>query len=241
MRERPELESSPPSSSAEPSIESAAREANRSSGRERRGARRWIALALVAVIAAIGLFVWKSWLEDRFIPKRWGVVEEGLLYRSGQLSAALVENQLEKHGIRHIVDLTAEVPGDPDQAAELEAARDLGITHRWFGLGGNGTGDVESYAEAVATMHRAVAAGEPALVHCSAGAQRTGGAVAFYRLLIQGKPIEETVREMASFGWDPDDDVALKSYINDNIGELARILVDKGIIAKVPDPLPQIP
>src|SRR5579872_2299148 len=45
-------------------------------------------------------------LRDHFVPKRWGVVEEGAIYRSGQLSRNLVKKMLETHHIQRVVDLT---------------------------------------------------------------------------------------------------------------------------------------
>lgn len=207
----------------------------------RRIVRSLLLLVPLLALGGAGLAAWKYWLEDRFIPKRWGVVEEGLVYRSGQLSSALVRDQLERHGIRCIVDLTSDTPGDADEEAEVEAARALGIDRITLGLGGDGTGDIHGYAEAVTRMHRAIQEGEPTLVHCAAGAQRTGGAVAFYRLLVQGRSPQATADEMARYGWDPDDDTKLKNYINEHVGDLAALLVDRGVIERVPDPLPHLP
>ena len=45
----------------------------------------WIIGLAVAIIGG-SIWVWEDVLEDRLIPKRWGVVEAGAIYRSGQLS-----------------------------------------------------------------------------------------------------------------------------------------------------------
>ena len=44
---------------------------------------------IVAVIGG-GIWVWEEVLEDRLIPKRFGVVVPGSIYRSGQLSPTLI-------------------------------------------------------------------------------------------------------------------------------------------------------
>jgi protein tyrosine phosphatase (PTP) superfamily phosphohydrolase (DUF442 family) len=202
---------------------------------------RWLKGVILAVIVLAGaVWVWEDVVEDRVIPKRWGVVEEGLICRSGQLSAALVERVLKQHGIKVIVDLTHEAPGDKDQQAERRAAEELGIEIKRFPLSGDGTGDISQYAGAVAAMVEARRAGEPVLVHCAAGAQRTGGTIAFYRLLVEKKPPSLVVEEMSRYGWDPRRNSVLLDYIDVHMGELAGLLKDRGVIDEVPDPLPAL-
>jgi hypothetical protein len=199
-----------------------------------------VAIAFVAIFA-IGLWVWKAWLEDRLIPKRWGTIEEGVLYRSGQISSALIERQLVDHGIRCVVDLTARWPGDDDQKAEAAVIERLGIESVVLDLKGDGTGDLGQYIAALERMHRAEREKTPLLIHCAAGSQRTGGVVAFYRLLVQGKSPERVRDELEAYDWDPAEDTPLRDYINENIGEVARRLIECGIIERVPEPLPVLP
>jgi len=191
----------------------------------------------VIILAGVVL-TWEEVVKDRVIPKRWGVVEKGLIYRSGQLSSSLVKRVLERHQIKVIVDLTGTMPDDRDQGAEQKAATELGIEHMRFPLGGEGTGDIANYAGAVTAIVDARRLGKPVLVHCAAGAQRTGGAIAFYRLLIEKKPPSFVVREMARYGWDPKRNKVLLDYIDEHMGELAVMLQEKGAIEEIPEPLP---
>jgi hypothetical protein len=78
------------------------------------------------------------------------------------------------------------------------------------------------------------------LVHCSAGAQRTGACVAFYRLLVRREATPEVYRELMSYAWDPVSNVALTDYVNSHMGELAGLLVEKHVIDRVPDNLPRL-
>ncbi len=201
--------------------------------------RTWaVRLVLFGAVVGAGAWVWKQYLEDRLIPKRWGVVESGKIYRSGQLSAALVGEMLETHEIAVVVDLTAGQPGTPDQKEEAEQAEALGIERVLLPLGGDGTGDIRNYATAIARVHQAEQEGKPVLVHCAAGAQRTGGVIAAYRMLVQKKSPEFACREMERYDWDSEDDRALPDYVNRHMAELAQLLVDRKVIDHVPDPLP---
>jgi protein tyrosine phosphatase (PTP) superfamily phosphohydrolase (DUF442 family) len=197
-------------------------------------------IILYVIILAGAIWTWEEVVKDRVIPKRWGVVEKGFVYRSGQLSSSLVKRTLENHGIKVIVSLVGRIADDKDQEAETEAAEELGIEVLRFPLGGDGTGDIAQYAGAVAAIVEARRVGKPVLVHCAAGAQRTGGAVAFYRLLVEKRSPSFVVKEMARYGWDPKRDRVLLDYIDEHIGELAVMLKERGSIEEVPDPLPAV-
>lgn len=201
-------------------------------------------LLRVGVFLAVPLLLygaheaWDAWLEPRFTDKRWGVVEAGLVYRSGQVSGVRVGGTLARHGIATIVDLTYPQPGDEDQRAELAAASARGIRHLRFPLLGNGIGRRDHYADAIAAVHRSVQAGAPVLVHCAAGTQRTGGVIALYRLLVQGRAPAAVFQEMQRFRWDPLDDSEMLVFLNRNMGDIAARLVLRGVLERVPDPLP---
>lgn len=194
-----------------------------------------IGLATVVVLSALA---WEGFLKDRLVPRRWGVIEEGVVYRSGQLSRHLVGPMLRRHDIRRIVDLTEVEPDNPDEAAEHDTARELGVEIVSLPLSGDGRGDIEHYAETIQAICDAVESGEPLLVHCAAGTQRTGGVTACYRTLVQEESVDSARREMERFGWDPERDHVLSAFLNEKMGELAALLVDRGIIERAPDPLP---
>jgi protein tyrosine/serine phosphatase len=179
-------------------------------------------------------------LRDRFIPKRWGVVEEGKIFRSGQLSRHLVKETLQRNQIQSVVDLTIDDPADETHEAELQAIAELGIERQLFPLKADGTGDVHIYSQAVAAVARAARENKPVLVHCVAGAQRTGGVVAFYRLLVQGKSPDFVFREMQKYKYDPAYSPELLKYLNEHMAEVADDLVRDGTIAVAPAPLPRL-
>ena len=197
-----------------------------------------IIIASIAVIGG-GIWLWKDVLEDRLIPKRWGVVEPGAIYRSGQIHPSLIEKMLKKNHIEVIIAMTGEIPGDPEQAAEEKAAQKLGIELKRFPLGGDGTGDINNYAQAITTLVEAQKEGKPTLVHCAAGSQRTGGVIAFYRLLFQNEDPQKVYQEMLEFDWHDTPEAPLVPYINEHMEELVQLLQEMGTLTTRPDPLPQ--
>ncbi len=202
--------------------------------------RNLLVVAGLVALAGGGVWLWEEVLEDRLIPKRWGVVEVDEIYRSGQLHPALVEATLRDHEIKVIVDLNQHEVNNDAQRAEERAAETLGIERILFPLSGDGTGDIEQYAQAIRRMHEARHDDQAVLVHCSAGVYRTGGVVAMYRVLVEGWTPERARAEMIDFHWD-EDDPKLPRYLNENLATLASRLVELGVLTQVPDPLPRFP
>jgi protein-tyrosine phosphatase len=165
-------------------------------------------------------------------------VQEGRIYRSGQLHPALIERMLREHNISVIVDLTNDRHPEPFQVAEAETAKSLGIEHRHYPLKGDGTGNIRQYAAAIARIHQASLSNQPVLVHCAAGSQRTGGVIASYRLFVEHAPTADVLKEMEQYDWDPVKDRVLLDYLNKHMKELADLLVKEGVIDAPPDPLP---
>ena len=195
-------------------------------------------IAYSLLVLCLSAYTWKEHLEDRLIPKRWGVVEAGSIYRSGQLHPALIERVLIEHDIGVIVDLNGKRIGKVEHETEDEVAMNLGIDKKRYPLNGNGTGNIEQYAQAIAAINKAVKEKQPVLVHCSAGSQRTGGVIAMYRLLVQKQSVLPILEEMEQYDWDSEDDQVLSIYLDKNIAILAERLVSLSVIEAVPSHLP---
>lgn len=211
--------------------------------------RRPIAARLVVwtlVILCVGLLAWyvtdriPRW-KDLVVPRKLRVVDPGQIYASGQINRRLLRQVLTDRHIRIIVCLVDDQLDDPDVTAERQLAKDLDIERFNYPLEGDGTGDIHNYANAVARMVEAERAGKPILVHCSSGAQRSNGAVFYYRVLVQQCDPADAAHEMIRNGHDPRRNPALIPYLNSHMAEMAKLLVDRGIIDHVPDPLPRIP
>lgn len=195
---------------------------------------------LVCILIGGGVLIWEGVLEDRLVAKRFGVVEPGKIYRSGQISSYLIEPVLRENKIEKVIALNGSDLQKPYLKAEVATADKLQIDHQVLHLIGDGTGDVEDYAEAVAEIMRCEKAGKPVLVHCAAGAQRTGGVVAAYRMLVQKKSPEEAYRELLIYDWKPHKDQALIDYLNQHLAELSKLLEQKIDWYEPPQQIPVI-
>lgn len=199
--------------------------------------RLFLTIGISVATIGSGIWLWEEVLEDRIIPKRWGTVVPGEIYRSGQLSPTLIQKMLKTHDIELVVHLGVHDPDNPAHVAEQEAVEALGIERRVFPLRGDGTGDIGNYAQAIWAMVEARRQGRPVLVHCAAGAYRTGGTIASYRMLVEGMAPADAWAEMKQYDWD-DDNPILPEYLNSHMAELADELVQLGVLTDRPDPLP---
>lgn len=201
----------------------------------KRARRAAAALAVVAALGAGGLAVAES---GDVRPKRLVEIEPGLLYRSGQISPRLVRGVLEDLGIRRVVWMLHYDPARETHRSEREAIEELGIERLHFPMRGDGTGKLSRLADAIAAVHEARLAEQPVLVHCAAGSRRAAAVVSMYQLLVEGRPADEVYRELDRFGSRPVAQSPLLPYLNSNLRELAEQLVARGVIERVPEPLP---
>ena len=153
--------------------------------------RRALAVLILAAIAgSVGGAVahHKIWRWKRF-----DVVESGVLYRSGILKDWQLQRAIERYHLKTVYSLT-HTNNDREQRV-CDAA---GVRRHLVYLHGNGQGPDDAYLRFLQLIQDP--ANHPMLVHCSAGVQRTGGAVLLYRVLFQDWPFERAVEEMIAKG-----------------------------------------
>ena len=150
--------------------------------------------------------------------KNFGVVEAGQVYRSGRLTPDTLRKVARERNIKTVIDFGADPLGSPADLAEQQTCADLGVARQRLDLVGDATGDPNMYVRALRVM--ADPANQPVLVHCGAGAQRTGAAVVLYRHLVQGRTISEAYPEAFDFGHKPGKDYALPTYLADWADEI---------------------
>jgi protein tyrosine phosphatase (PTP) superfamily phosphohydrolase (DUF442 family) len=139
-----------------------------------------------------------------------------------------------------ILFLSHDDENDSDIQAEKQVAADEHVQFLNFPMMGDGVAKPEMYTRALLALCDANRAGRPVLVHCHSGAQRTGGVVAVYRMLVQKMPPEQVLAEMRHYGHDPRKNLTLIPFLNEHLGEWAAALVKDGVIDRVPDPLPRL-
>ena len=196
---------------------------------------RWV--IVIALLAVTGGYAGMRWYFE--YRSNWGVVVSGKLYRSSEIAPLLFTSKLEKNNIGTIIYLSRDDDGNNDMANERRVAAEHHVPILDFPMSGDGLAKPGMYPSAIAAMVDATTHGKPVLVHCHSGAQRTGGVVAVYRVLVEGKSTQEAVAEMLRYGHDPKKNPLLLPFLNDNISQWADELFHRGIISKVPSPLPR--
>ncbi|MCE9568164.1 MAG: dual specificity protein phosphatase family protein [Planctomycetes bacterium] len=172
-------------------------------------ATRWqVVLGLTAAgVAAAPPIVYTSQHGIQFRNLR--LVEEGVLYRSGQLTPEGLERVLHEKGIKTVVTLrTSRIVGKlPPDTWEQDVCASHGLKHVriiprvWSP---DETGDVpaeDAVREFLAVMDDK--SNYPVLVHCFAGIHRTGTMCAIFRMEYDRWPNERAIEEMRRCGFDP--------------------------------------
>jgi len=201
----------------------------------------------VVLVASVASFCW-AWgsaplnLRERVFPKNLAEVERGWLYRSGQIGPNLIERTLRDLHIDLIVNLTGDsVPLSDAQVAERRAVEKLGIEVHRFPMKGDGVGTIEQYAAAIGVIAGAARAGKNVLVHCAAGDRRSGGVVAMYELLVRGVTPADARQELERFSTERGVETPVVRFLEEHLEEIAQRLVETGVIARLPDPIPRLP
>lgn len=185
------------------------------------------AVVIAGVVVAC-VFVARDWVIPNLAPKNFGVVVEGELYRSGELTPTTTARVVREHGIRTIIDLGAHEPGSAEDTRAQATADALGVARFRLPLFGDARGDPNRYAEALAIMTDPNA--QPVLVHCAAGAQRTGCAVALFRHIVEDVELDDAYREAFLYRHDPDDNPHLKAMLDMWGDDIERAFREGGTI-----------
>jgi len=104
-------------------------------------------------------------------------VEKGVIYRSSWLGAEGLEKAITRHGVKSVLNLCGEQPGDAWYDGETTVARRHGIVFRSLTFSAKHELDAKQMTELVAFLRDAP---KPLLIHCRAGSDRTGLACAIY-------------------------------------------------------------
>lgn len=132
--------------------------------------------AIGGVILIAGLSV-GGYLGALQLTGNFHQVVAGQLYRSAQPTAEDIAYYAKTYGIRTIINLRGDNNGSSWYDAEIAQAKTLGITHVDFGMSAHRELTQPEAATLIAILERAE---KPVLIHCKAGADRSGLASALY-------------------------------------------------------------
>ncbi len=148
--------------------------------------RKWL-LVPVAVLAAAGLYLGAVRLSGNF-----HTVIAGELYRSAQPSNAQLTRYVQENGIRTVLNLRGANTQARWYQDEVATTQALGVTLLDFPMSARHALTGEQAMTLLTIMQDAP---KPLLIHCNAGADRTGLAVVMYLNQLAG--VDEETAEWA--------------------------------------------
>lgn len=159
--------------------------------------RRLLIVAAAAVALAAGTWIASRQIAD--VNLHFSVVEENVLYRSGQPSASQLASLVRKYNIRTTVNLRGPETAAKDKrmADEIGFAKANGL--RYVNIPYSDANAQAQIAEFLVVV--ADPANRPALVHCAEGIERSGVMVAAFRMKMQGWSLAQALAEMEQHGY----------------------------------------
>jgi protein tyrosine/serine phosphatase len=156
---------------------------------------------LIAVLLVAGpLWYWR-WQERE--NRNFHVVEEGVLYRSGQLPLPRLQQIVAQHGIRTVICLRKGNKADDLDEEAWVKAKALNFVRIQPPSWGDREPGVFHADEALVEFRKVMddPANYPVLIHCFAGLHRTGAMCAVFRMDYQGWTNAEAIAEMRLLGY----------------------------------------
>ena len=132
----------------------------------------------------------------------FGVVEEGVLYRSGQLKPYQLRRVIRERRIKTVINTREAAAPANLMAEERRVCYEEGVDVVRLTMPGDGCGTYEQYDKAIEILSDSNRL--PALVHCARGTHRTGALITSYRVVLQDMPIVDAMREMEDYRFKPD-------------------------------------
>ena len=178
--------------------------------------RGWLAIALVALIALSGVWVWWSY----FGTYHFATVQDGVLYRDGVRSQRELATAYRKAHFKTVVSLVSDAEQSrPEFQDEVALCREYGIDHIRIPIkeGGEPTAqDIDRFLVIMRDKSR-----WPVLVHCAQGIQRTGMMVAAYQKEALGYDKQKSMDSIVEFGKGPERAQAVRAFIEKHYASAA--------------------
>ncbi|MBE0581920.1 tyrosine-protein phosphatase [Devosia sp.] len=150
-----------------------------------------MALLVSGIVLPGGAGAWAAYLQAT------GNIHEvvpGLLFRSNQLRAAQLQTLLQDEGIRTVINLRGGSRQDDWYREEADVVAGAGARLVDIPIADDKEPDITSITRLLAALRTSPT---PVLIHCKAGADRTGLAAALYLLEVAGLPPDVAARHLS--------------------------------------------
>jgi tyrosine-protein phosphatase SIW14 len=169
----------------------------------------WVMGSTLAALMILAPYQYYRYVLEH--TKRLRPVEDGLVYRSGCLTADGFRDAITSLKIKTVITFWDEDPDpnlpashfDPRTIKESELCKSLDVDYRFIYVKVNdqqlATGKVPAIDEFLEVMDKKES--YPVLFHCKAGLHRTGVMAAIYRMEYNGWSRQEAMRELRAHGF----------------------------------------
>ena len=175
------------------------------------GLRCLLALLLLVLLIG-GPLAYSNYRNTQF--RHFRVVQDGKVYRSGQMSIAALQRTTEEYGIKTVISFDSLKRERPLDAEEEKFCQTHGIRHvrirprEWLADEDGNVPAQEPVNKFLKVLDDPSA--YPVLVHCFAGMHRTGAYCAIYRMEYQRWDNADAMTELKALGYtnlEKEDDV----------------------------------
>jgi protein tyrosine/serine phosphatase len=157
--------------------------------------RRFLVALLLVGLLLLTVIILSGWVLGVRASGNVHEVEPGQLYRSAQLSGCSLNEVIDHYGIRTVINLRGRNPDAIWYRDETAITTRKGITHIDIGMSSSKEPDAATINQLIEAFKSAP---KPILIHCEAGADRSGLASAIFELVIAHRPAS-VAEEQLSF------------------------------------------
>ncbi len=156
---------------------------------QRRLRRRFLTSSLIMLpLLAAGYFLYME-EQGNFHP-----ITDGEAYRSAQLDRAEFEHYIKKYGIKSILNLRGKNLDEPWYKEEIRVSAEHSIAHYDLSLSATHEPSEEDVRKLMEIFSHAP---RPVLIHCRAGADRSGLVAAMWKVVVDKEPKLEAGKQLS--------------------------------------------
>jgi len=137
-----------------------------------------------------------SWNPRTWFNKNFHVVDQGRCYRSKTLDKKSLEWVIKEHGIKTILNVREDDSSAQWYKDEIETAQKHGVELISVPLNGRATPSKQHIDSIVHVFQNSKS---PLLIHCQAGADRTGFVAGLWEIVMNGSTLQKALKQLSIF------------------------------------------